>query len=247
MTTFPDPRVTKADFVRIMREHAAADHLIAGRYGSGEGDSFRGCAIGCGVETINRLTGERHAYGDHTAVADALGIPLALAYLEDRISEGVAPKQRRAWPVRFAEAIPEGVDLAPAVPRILVRILREVALPAVTVDESGVGVAVEAVCRALETGRGRKGASAAADAAAYAAFYAARAAGAARAAAYAAFYAARAGAYAAFYAACAGAEYAARAADAAAARAADATRGPYPRVYSRIANIVIEEMQKCTS
>ena len=233
-TTFPDPRVTKADFVRIMREHAAADHLIAGRYGVGERDSFRGCAIGCGVETINRLTGQRHRYDNYDAVANTLGIPLALAYLEDRIFEGLGPEERRTWPVRFAEAIPEEADLWPAVPRILARILRELALPAVTVDEWGVKAAVEAVCRGLETGKGLESARAAARVASAAAFAARGAADTAANTARAAVFAASAVVYAA--------RAVVYAAGAVVYAVACAARVPYPVTYSYIADIVIEEM-----
>ena len=250
MSTYPHPLVPKAEFVRIMREHAEADRLVAGIYGDGKGKKFRGCAIGCGVQTINRLTGSCHAFGDHAAVADALGIPLALAHLEDRIFEGLPEAERKAWPIAFAKAIPEGRDLAPAVPRILIRTLREVALPAVTVDEWGVRAAVEGVCVALETGEGLREVADAADHA-YAAADAADAANAAAGGADA-YAAAADAAYAAGRAAYDAADAVADAvaAYAAAARAADpadaAARAAYAAdaAYRTIARIVLEEIAR---
>ncbi len=204
MLTFPDPRVTKDLMVADMIALAEADRLMAGTYGADDDDGFRGCAVGCSIHTINRLTGTDYGYGDHAALARAIGVPEALLRLQDSVFEGLPPAQRKKWPESFYRAIPEGADLRPAFNRILVRMLREVTLPTVTVEVEkwGIGPAIEGVCRAIETGVGLKDARAAADAAyarAYAAAYAAADAGyaaeAARAAyvAYVAYGAARAG------------------------------------------------------
>lgn len=159
MRTFPNPAVTKAAFLAIMQEHAKQDRIVKGKYW----ENGKGCDIGCGVETINHLLGIHEDHKGHNVVADTLGIPLALAHLENRIFNGLIPAKAMSWPIRFAEAIPENADLTPSVNRILVRVLREVALPAVTVDEWGVKAAIKKVCLALETGEGLRTAAVAAD------------------------------------------------------------------------------------
>lgn len=175
MLSFRDPRVTKELMVADMIAHAKADALVRGAYGK-EGPSFRGCAVGCSIHTINRVTGKKLRYGDHAGLAKTIGAPDALIHLQDRIFEGLPLEEANDWPRRFFAAIPKGVDLTPSVNRISARILREIALPAVTIDKWGVRDAVEAVATALETSVGLIAARAAADAAVYAASYAAYAA-----------------------------------------------------------------------
>jgi len=119
---------TKAEFVAEMQAHRAADHLIAGLYF--DASTGRGCGIGCGVETINRPLGLNLEYDSHAGLASALGWPVWLCGMEDRIFEGLPPLERSAWPVDLATAVPEGVDLEPALNQILARMLREVVLPA---------------------------------------------------------------------------------------------------------------------
>lgn len=244
MLTFPDPRVTKELLVADMIAHAEADRLLAGTYAEDDDDDgFRGCAVGCSIYTINRLTGTDCDYGDHAALAQAIGVPEALLRLQDSVFEGLAQAQRKKWPESFYRAIPEGADLRPALNRILVRMLREIALPTVTVDKWGIRPAIEGVCRAIETGVGLKDAHAAVHAAAAdydshadahagtcaaAAIYAADAvanaaqAGAdAASAAYAGYTAAQAGVYAVYASSAVGA------------------------TYEKIGVIICEEMERC--
>ncbi len=130
----------------------------------------------------------------------ALGLPLPLFHLARIVSKNVP-----GFGLRFLLALREHEDrdLAPIWPRCAIRILREIALPAVTVDKWGVRDAIIQVCVALKTGKGLKAAAAAAA-------YAAHAAGGAHAdAANAAAYAANAAAAAANAAAAAAAAHAA--------------------------------------
>lgn len=110
-----------------MQAHRTADHFIANNYFDAR--TGKGCGIGCGIETINRLLGLSLKYDSHTDLANALGWPVWLCRMEDRIFEGLPPLERSAWPVDLATAVPEGVDLEPALNQILARMLREVVLP----------------------------------------------------------------------------------------------------------------------
>ncbi len=49
-----DPEL-KAAFLREMRWHEAQDKFVSGYYGSGEGDQFTGCGIGCSVNSLARM------------------------------------------------------------------------------------------------------------------------------------------------------------------------------------------------
>ena len=81
-----------------MRAHRDADELVQG-YGYWE--DGKGCAVGCLIES-----------NDHMKYEKVFGIPVILAYLEDRIFEGLPKKLAREWPERFLNAIPVGVDLS---------------------------------------------------------------------------------------------------------------------------------------
>ena len=265
MVTFPDPRVTKELLVADMIAHAEADELVRGTYGE-DHPAFRGCAVGCSIHTINRVTGRAIPYGDHAALADATGISFALIHLQDRVFEGLPVELSDDWPRRFYAAVPKNVDLSPAVDRVLVRILRKIALPCVTVDEWGVRAVIEMVVTAIKTGVGLRAAANASVDAAYAAYAAASdaadaadaagdAADAADAAYAAAAYTASYAAKAAFYAAKAAADSTTNAADAsyaayAASYAADATADAADddsAAYTRMGEIICEEMAACTS
>ena len=220
MKTFPHPEVTKNLLVADMIAHREADDFIRGTYGHRDGDDFRGCAVGCSIHTINRVRGTTHHISDHSALADETGAPEWLFWLQDRIFENLPEPDFKEWPLRFWQTFPEGVDLQPALAPILTRILREIALPAVGVDEWGVKDAIEAVCAAIESGDKERIQAAA------------RAAAHAHASAYAAAYAV---AYAAVYAA------------AAARAAARAAASVYAVAAARrqIADIVCEEIARC--
>lgn len=249
MLTFPNPKITKELMVADMIAHAQADELVQGAYGEYT-PKFRGCAVGCSIHTINRVTGARLQTDDHDALSKALGIPRALLHLQDRIFEGLPLDDAKDWPRRFYAAVPKGVDLTRAVDRILVRVLREIALPSVTVDEWGVELAVEGVAAAIETGIGLEGAARAATAAARAVYAANAATAAARAvhaavqaAAYAAARAATAAVHA-FYAANV-ATAAARACAYTAAHTSRAAAYAAYAAYMKISDIICEEMEAC--
>jgi hypothetical protein len=127
MTLTYSQNITKTEFVAEMQAHRAADHFISGNYFDAR--TGKGCAVGCGVETINKRLGLNLEHCSHAGLANALGWPVWLCKMEDRIFEGLPPLEGSAWPVDLATAVPEGVDLEPALNQILARMLREVVLP----------------------------------------------------------------------------------------------------------------------
>jgi hypothetical protein len=189
-----DPAVREKYLNRI-QAHATADEIIHGRYW----EQGKGCAVGCTIHSA-----------DHSAYERELGIPRALAKLEDRLFEGMANGHSKEFPGQFLSAITVGQDLSCVVWKFLYWLLTE---ELTSRDDPRVAKQIkdcadvlipltkgEAVDRQAAT----KAAAYASDAAAYAsdaayaataAAYAATAAAASDAAAYAA-YASDAAAYA---------------------------------------------------
>ncbi len=103
--------ITKQEFVAEMELHKTLDNFIKGTYDDGE----KGCAVGCAVKSINKLKGinpsEEDGSNYHLALEEAGICPKWLAQVEDKIFERLELEDAKQWPVDFAKAIPEGVDL----------------------------------------------------------------------------------------------------------------------------------------
>ncbi len=188
-----NPKIKQRYVARVQR-HQLHDQIVQGQYW----ENGKGCAVGCTLHTSS---------GEHARYETELGIPRVIAYLQDRIFEGLSNEEAKEFPLAFLKAIPVGADLS----RVIAIFLRWLLVD----DEAGVirfcmGGTREAVERvgALYTrmlggetitlSEWRQARSAADAADAYAAAYAAAADAAAAAYAYAdAAYAAAAYAYAA--------------------------------------------------
>ncbi len=99
--------ITKGEFVNEMKRHQRLDNLTKGTYGHG----VKGCAVGCGISSINKLKSLHLRWSDHSQFETYLGIPEWLARVEDVIFQGVSLKRSKKWPVEFSQAIISGVDL----------------------------------------------------------------------------------------------------------------------------------------
>jgi hypothetical protein len=118
--------VSKAVFVEEMQWHLEADAFVQGTYGGYEyGSVFRGCAVGCAIESINKRLGTRHNNNDHDGMAAALGWPRWLAELADRVFEGLDDEACKRWPLELATAVPEGADLEPLKYPLMARLLEQ--------------------------------------------------------------------------------------------------------------------------
>ena len=180
MLAYSHPIVTREAFLAEMQAHADADQIVQGQYW----EEDRGCAVGCSLHSISRLIPDaRVAMDDHEQLAEIIGIPPQLTYLEDTIFEGLPVNLARRWPMRFSSAIQQNADLSNVWPQFATWMLREIVLP----SAEGYPVceaAIERVARGYETSWQSDTAYAAANAANAA--YANAAANAAYAAAYAA-------------------------------------------------------------
>jgi len=103
--------ITKKELVSELKKHQKADAFLRGTYSKMEGKKFKGCAVGCSLESVSRLKKIKLEYGDHSRYQDLLGIPLWLARVEDTLFEGISLERSKSWPVEFAQAINSGADL----------------------------------------------------------------------------------------------------------------------------------------
>ena len=145
LRTFPDPRLTAADFAAGMRAHAEADDLIRGTYGETDRGQFRGCAVGCNIEVVKASLGVEIERGDHEALGDAIGVPAELLHLQDALFEGLDGDASSLFAVAFASALRDGQDLSRVSDLFLAETLRDDVLPLVTEDQPNVRAAVTRV------------------------------------------------------------------------------------------------------
>ena len=91
-----DPKIKRKYLARV-RAHAKADEIVHGKYW----EEGKGCAVGCTIHSSS-----------HSAYETELGIPLALARLEDTLFEGQSNGAAKTFPARFLAAIKPGADLS---------------------------------------------------------------------------------------------------------------------------------------
>jgi len=108
MLAFHNKQEIKDEYLARVRAHAAADEIIKGQYWQGG----RGCAVGC---TIHSAV--------HKDYEDLLGIPVRLAYLEDRLFENLPLEKAKLWPELFLSSIEVGADLSLVFSKFIVRVL----------------------------------------------------------------------------------------------------------------------------
>jgi len=94
MKTFHGDKKIKAKYLKRLKAHAKADEIIQGT-GWKNG---KGCAVGCTLENY-----------EHKQYEVELGIPEWLAYLEDKIFEGLQKEDAMKFPVQFLSAVPVGI------------------------------------------------------------------------------------------------------------------------------------------
>jgi hypothetical protein len=119
MHAFQNDPAVKAMYISRIKAHAAFDEIVQGTYWE-EGpfrdqiQHGRGCAVGCTIHS-----------SEHSRYETELGIPRQLAYLQDRIFEGLALADAKDFPLAFLTAIPVGADLSLVMPRFMVWLLSD--------------------------------------------------------------------------------------------------------------------------
>jgi hypothetical protein len=115
---------------RVLAElatHEAADRLRQhhGYWRQLDGQ-FRGCGVGCTLESIRAAMGlARVEHNRHALYETYLGVPQVLAMYEDYLFERLSAEAARIFPRRFLASIPVGADLSMVWPRWMRAVLAE--------------------------------------------------------------------------------------------------------------------------
>ncbi|HZZ20295.1 MAG TPA: hypothetical protein VFE25_13040, partial [Opitutaceae bacterium] len=136
---FNDP-TRKEHYLARIEQHAKADELRQGfGYWKEDDDGhYRGCAVGCTLHSSN-----------HSAYETELGIPRALAHLEDQIFENLSKKDAMKWPKIFLEAVPVGADLSLVVTEFMLWLLVDKNDGVIRVASAAGKIAIETVAALL--------------------------------------------------------------------------------------------------
>lgn len=108
--SYHDDKAVKTKFVARARAHQKADEIVKGQYW----EDGKGCAVGCLVHGSS-----------HNKLAEELAIPLQMAYLIDRLFEGMPIEAAKKFPLRFVQAIPVGADLEKVMDRFFLALLSD--------------------------------------------------------------------------------------------------------------------------
>jgi hypothetical protein len=103
MLAFHSDPALKEEYLARVEAHRRADEIVQG-YGYWIGG--KGCGVGCTI----------HGQ-DHSRYETELGIPSALARLEDAIFEGLPNPDAMDFPSKFLGSIPVGADLSMVAPK----------------------------------------------------------------------------------------------------------------------------------
>jgi hypothetical protein len=107
MRAFENTVITKEELLKELRWHKDQDNFAKGNYFI----DGKGCAVGCSLESVARLKNIKLSYSNHKEYEKLFNIPEWLAYLEDRIFEGVSMERSKLWSIEFIDAINIGADL----------------------------------------------------------------------------------------------------------------------------------------
>jgi hypothetical protein len=140
MKTFTKTVATKAQVLKVAKSHQKADSY---RQTFGYWNAGKGCSVGCILHSFGAVVDE------HKESERLFGIPEEMTMLQDRIFEGLPKAKSDEWTVRYFEAIPRGVDLAPVLINFKVRLLQE-CLVYDRAKYPEVDKAVHQVCQALK-------------------------------------------------------------------------------------------------
>jgi hypothetical protein len=109
MKTFE--KISKSELGKELQWHLEQDKIIQGSYGpEEEAEEFKGCMMGCAVNSISRAKGIHLNHQDHKQQADFLGLPEWFVYLYEGIFEGLDTEDAKQWVIDCFNAIPEGVE-----------------------------------------------------------------------------------------------------------------------------------------
>ncbi len=124
MLSYHNDENLKALVVAEMKNHQKKDQFIKGTYEK-LNSKFKGCAIGCTIDSVNKIFGRSYKTSEHKVFEEALGIPEWLARLQDSFFENLPVGDNSQFAVDFLSAVPTGVNLEPVKWKFCSFILKE--------------------------------------------------------------------------------------------------------------------------
>ncbi len=124
MLTYHNNKKIKSSIVAEMKKHQKNDQFIKGSYSKMNG-KFKGCAVGCAIDSFNIRLGKAYKNDSHKAFEEAIGVPEWLARLQDGVFENLPDGESSQFAVDLLDAIPVGVDLTPVKWKFSVYLLKE--------------------------------------------------------------------------------------------------------------------------
>lgn len=96
---FENTQHTKASAIALAQWHTDHDRFVSGDYGKIEGEGWRGCSVGCMASGKN-----------HSQFPKLFGIDVRIAYLADRIFEGLSQDstEQKEWTLKLFSSVREG-------------------------------------------------------------------------------------------------------------------------------------------
>lgn len=128
MNAYHNSQHLKDALLSEVAKHRAADQLIKGTYELGHGTTvFKGCSVGCSINSLNTLHDTDIRPDDHKALGEAIGVPEELIRLQDNVFEDLPDEQSMLWPEQFYSAINPGTDLSKVNHQLLVAMIEQIA------------------------------------------------------------------------------------------------------------------------
>ena len=114
----------KTRMLAEIEEHRKADQIVPGLYGNYLAKHFIGCAVGCALHSLNRITQDAKPTDMHERFPSELGIPTNVAWAMDHIFERLPKDRAQTWPGEVMAAIPVGADLSQVIDKAVLWTLR---------------------------------------------------------------------------------------------------------------------------
>lgn len=111
--------------IKEMIKHKEHDQFITGTYGRNDDGNFKGCTIGCAIDSINKILGRSYYTNNHRVLGSILYLPEWILHLQDMLFEHLPNGEGSQFTIDFLSSINVGVDLESIKRELLIFILKE--------------------------------------------------------------------------------------------------------------------------
>lgn len=133
MKAFHGDESLKQQLVEMIKWHEKQDKIVQGKYGIKYGrgftEDFRGCAVGCAINSLRKIKRVKADAGSFREYSEMVGIPFWVIRVEECIFEMLPRGKAKLFPLAFTEAIKVGSDLEPLLPKFISEIISDLGTP----------------------------------------------------------------------------------------------------------------------